>query len=229
MPNDGAIPVDGGLTEQHVIRLAVVDDHALFLGGLQHILKLAPIALDVRRFLSGLHLIADLDAGETFDVVVSDLSMRDINGLGLIRAIRSRGCAAPVIILTASEDSLSRANAERAGAFAFLHKSVDEKHLFAVISEAVDAGPLSTLAVQASQIDSHVDEDGTEFVVFPTLSPRQIDVLRMISEGATNLEIAETLAISANTVKTHVQAIFRELGVRTRTAAVQKARSLALI
>lgn len=229
MPSDGTAPIDAFAKARNTTRLAVVDDHALFLGGLQHILSLAPMAIEAQHFLSGLHLIAALDAGETFDVVLSDLSMKDINGLGLIRAIRSRGCPAPVIILTASEDTLSRANAERAGAFAFLHKSIHETDLFEVISKAAQAGPLSTQAVRASQIESHVDEDGTEFVVDPTLSPRQIDVLRMIADGATNLEIAETLSISANTVKTHIQAIFRELGVRTRTAAVQKARSLALI
>lgn len=214
--------------ESRPAHIAIVDDHALFLRGIEHLLAHYPGALEVLTFPSGLDLLDAVDNGLQFDLVITDLAMKTINGIALIHALRQRLISVPVIVLSASEDAVTRANAEQIGAFCFLHKSVDQALLFDTIAEALTTRPLAARAMRKAASGLGEDAEGMEQVLVPQLGAQQLRILAMLAGGARNAEIAEHLNISENTVKTHLKAIFRALGVNTRTAAVQRGRELVL-
>ena len=196
-------------------KIAIVDDHALFLDGLVGLLQGVDALTPIAPFTSGLDLLGALDAGARFELIVTDLTMRDLNGLALITAVRTKAPHVPVVVLSASEDAAMRANAQQVGAAAFLHKSVNKQDLVSALVGLLNQAP--------------PQRDHSDSVVQPQLGPRQRAVLSLLAQGATNREIADRLFISENTVKTHLKAIFRELDSHTRTAVVQRARELALV
>ena len=211
------------------LQIALVDDHALFLEGIRHLLTDNTTDLELHVYQSSLLLLEEIDQGKSFDVIVTDLAMKEINGIALIGALRARGVDVPVIVLSAAEDAITRANTDLVGAFRFVHKSAEKEVLFDAIYSAAKSGPLPAGAVRRASNRHLIDKDGVDHVIQPQLGARQLKILSLVSTGATNKAIGEQLSISENTVKTHVKAIFRELGVKSRTEAVQRARSLALI
>ncbi|MFY0681636.1 MAG: response regulator transcription factor [Thalassovita sp.] len=211
------------------LQIALVDDHALFLEGIRHLLTDNTTDLEPHVYQSSLLLLEEIDQGKSFDVIVTDLAMKEINGIALIGALRARGVDVPVIVLSAAEDAITRANTDLVGAFRFVHKSAEKEVLFDAIYSAAKSGPLPAGAVRRASNRHLIDKDGVDHVIQPQLGARQLKILSLVSTGATNKAIGEQLSISENTVKTHVKAIFRELGVKSRTEAVQRARSLALI
>ena len=211
------------------LQIALVDDHALFLEGIRHLLTDNTTDLELHVYQSSLLLLEEIDQGKSFDVIVTDLAMKEINGIALIGALCARGVDVSVIVLSAAEDAITRANTDLVGAFRFVHKSAEKEVLFDAIYSAAKSGPLPAGAVRRASNRHLIDKDGVDHVIQPQLGARQLKILSLVSTGATNKAIGEQLSISENTVKTHVKAIFRELGVKSRTEAVQRARSLALI
>lgn len=214
--------------QEQPVRVAVIDDHALFLQGLGYVFDHARLPLDVANFTTAVAFLEQIDAGHRWDVVITDLAMKQVNGLALISAMRARGIGTQVIVLSASEDAVTRSNSELAGAFCFVHKSCEPEVLIDRIEAAHLAGPLAARSIQNGTRRSVFQADGTDAIVQPKLGPQQQRILSMMAEGATNRDIANALSISENTVKTHAKAIFRELSVSSRAAAVQRARELAL-
>lgn len=215
--------------EDGAIRVAAVDDHTLFLAGLDHLLNRESQDMVCHCFDSGRSLLQALDAGADFDVVVTDLTMKELNGLALITAIRARGITAQCIILSASEDAISRESSARLGAFRFLHKSDDPEALKTAIREANAAMRPAPTALAAAEGLRVENPTGEEYAVVPMLGPRQLRVLELLAAGHSNKDISDALCISENTVKTHLKAIYRELGVKSRTAAATRGRELSLI
>ncbi len=211
------------------LRVAMIDDHQMFLVGIRHLLGGAETGFSVSCFGSGFDLLAAFDAGESFDVIVTDLTMKDLNGLALISSIRQRGIQTPAIVLSASEDAIARSHSELIGAFQFVHKSSDPEVLSDAILKAAEAGNLRAHELRRTASREIEDSNGEDQVVVPRLAPKQREILLLVAKGLTNQQIADTLCISENTVKSHAKVIFRELGVNTRTAAAQRARELALI
>ncbi|WP_299934116.1 response regulator transcription factor [uncultured Pelagimonas sp.] len=214
--------------ESRPIRLAIIDDHAIFLQGLFYVFERSPLDLDVRSFTTATDFLQETDNGQTWDVVITDLAMKPFNGIALIGALRARNIGVQVIVLSASEDAITRTNAQMVGAFRFVHKSCEEHVLLDAITAAFAEGPLPAKSIENGARRTMFQSDGTDTVVRPKLGPQQQRILSMMAEGSTNKDIARALTISENTVKTHAKTIFRELSVGTRAAAVQRARELAL-
>ena len=213
---------------EHPVCIAVVDDHSLFLQGITRLLEDFPRPVQAKAYHTGIELLSDLDNGQPFDLVIADLAMRPINGITLISALAERDLTAPVIIVSGAEDAITKANAQRLGAFDFLHKSANQDHLFATIQAALDAGPQARGRLRKTPERTHVDQEKGEFVLVPKLAPQQVRVLRLLADGLTNKEIGKSLSISENTVKTHMKNIFRELSVSSRTSAVRRGQDLGL-
>lgn len=211
-----------------LIRLAIIDDHLLFLQGISYVFDNCPLNLNVEKFTQATDFLQAVDQGSTYDVVITDLAMKQINGIALIGALRARSIGVQVIVLSASEDAMTRTNAEMIGAFCFVHKSDEEQVLLEAIQAAVQAGPLAGRLIQNGARRTMFAHDGTDTVVRPQLGPQQRRILSMMADGGTNKDIAKALSISENTVKTHAKIIYRELSVGSRAAAVQRARELAL-
>ncbi len=203
------------------IRVLVVDDHDLFRTGLASLLALQPDIEVVAQASSGrmgVRLAAELRP----DVVLMDLRMPDLLGIDATRAIVERHAATRVVALTVSADEPDVAASVLAGACGFLMKDAPiDDVVVAVRAAAQGAASFSPRATEI--VLRRLRRVLTEPVAGPPLvdelSPRELEVLRLLARGMENGEIAETLTISPRTVKNHVSSILAKLGLSSRVQA----------
>lgn len=206
-------------------RIALCDDQALVLRGLSSLLadlgfEIALESADAERLLAAL-------PQRPVDVIVSDIRMPGLGGLGLIRALRERGDATPVILLTTFDDPDLMIRAVDAGAQGFLLKDASPEDLRAAIRR-VAAGetllqPVSLGPVRAAW---SVDTDTVEGL---RLTERERSILRLVAGGYSNKEIGRSLHLSEGTVKNYISELLVKLDCRDRTHAVLKAITQRLL
>jgi DNA-binding NarL/FixJ family response regulator len=206
-------------------RIIVADDHPLFREALQQ--ALAPMMpgvcfAEAESFES---LQAAVSEHEDADLVLLDLEMPGAHGFSVLAWLRTQYPALPVVVVSATSDAGVMRRAVDFGASGFIPKSSPVE----IISEAIAAVlegeiwlPESALALDESAPSA--DEDLAYRVA--TLTPQQFRVLYMLADGLLNKQIAAELQVSEATIKAHVTAIFRKLGVRSRTQAAVAARRL---
>ena len=209
------------------VKIAIVDDHPLFLEGLTAMVSQIGGPFDAASFASGTALLEALENGANPAVLISDLSMKPLNGLALLAALRSKGYNQPFILVSGVEEALSAADLAACGAFAFLPKSADLETFQEVIFSALNTNSTPGTSPRPHQRSRGQDNgDGFEMV---NLTPRQVEIVEIIASGGSNRDVASQLNISENTVKTHLRQVFQILGVKRRTGCVGRARSLGLI
>jgi DNA-binding NarL/FixJ family response regulator len=193
-----------------VIRVLTVDDHPLLREGIA-------VLIDTQ---DDMQLIGEASNGrealEQFrnhrpDITLMDLQMPEVSGIDAISAIRGEFPDARIIVLTTHAGDFQVSRALKAGARAYLLKGLVRGELLETI-RAVHAGQKRLSAEIAVEIAEHSTDD--------VLTPREIDVLRLIAKGNANKEIARGLSLSEETVKVHVKNILAKLGVNDRTHAV---------
>ncbi len=199
-------------------RIIVADDHPLFRGALRQALgSLLPGSEVIEA--GGLDdLTAALEREQDIDLILLDLTMPGVQGFSGLIYLRAQHPDIPVIIVSAHEDPMVIRRALDFGASGFIPKSLNSDHIGEAI-EMVLAGNTWT----PPDIDLSVAEDKetAELVRrLATLTPQQVRVLMMLSEGLLNKQIAYELGVSEATVKAHVSAILQKLGVDSRTQAV---------
>ena len=198
-----------------MIRVLLVDDHPVVRSGLAALLASAEGIEVVGAAGSGEEAL-ELASSAAPDVVLCDLRLGDgIDGVGVTAALRERGTA--VLILTTYDNDSDIARAVLAGAAGYLLKDAEPDDIVAGIVAAAE-GRL----VLSRELEGRVVERMSAGV--PTLSARELDVLRLVAEGLTNREIAKRLFITEGTVKTHLVHAFGKLGAESRTGAVAAAR-----
>jgi DNA-binding NarL/FixJ family response regulator len=206
-------------------RIALADDQAIVRAGLRALLEAQGIGVAIEAG-DGHELLA-LMATTAVDVVVCDIRMPGLDGLQVLEALRARGVAAPVLLLTTFDepDLLPRATA--AGARGFLLKDASPEDLRdAIVRIAAGAcllQPVSTDPVRARYQYHESDAPTAAF------SEREIAILRLLAGGYSNREIGRSLFLAEGTVKNHVSTILGKLGTRDRTRAVLKAITLRVI
>lgn len=208
------------------IRVALADDQALVRSGLTALLAGFPNLELVAQAGDG-HALLDALAATPADVILSDIRMPGLDGFGLVRALRARGDATPVVLLTTFDDEGLPLAAAEAGAQGFLLKDASPEDL----AEAIDRvargetllAPVPTDPVRAR----YAYRDQSEPT--DTFSEREVAILRLIAGGYSNREIAKAVFLSEGTVKNYVSEILDKLGTRDRTRAVLKAITLRII
>lgn len=201
------------------IRVMLVDDHRIMLEGLAMLLSGSGDIDVVAQAGDGETALAMFDELRP-DVCIVDLRMRPMNGVELTEAIRRRRPDARVILLTTYDTDEEIFQGFRAGIATYLLKDIDSSRLLETI-RSVHAGERIINQRIAVKLAEHVAADA--------LTPRQEEVLRLLAEGKSNLEIADTIFISEGTVKAHVRAILRKLGARDRTQAIMIAMKRGLV
>ena len=193
-----------------MIRVLCVDDHPLLREGIA--------ALIANQ--TDMELVAQAENGrqalEQFreylpDITLMDLQMPEMGGIDAINAIRSEFPEARIVVLTTYAGDVQVSRALKAGARAYLLKGMLRKELLETI-RAVHAGQKRVSPEVAAEIATHSIDDG--------LTPREIDVLRLVAEGNANKQVAAKLSLTEETVKSHIRSILAKLGANDRTHAV---------
>lgn len=199
------------------IRLLLVDDHPVFRAGLMSLLKLESDVVVVGQAGSGAAALRMWGHCRP-DVCLLDLSMPDVDGIATLRRILASQPGARVLILTSSESTTDADRALAAGACGFVVKNSEPDAILAAI-RAIHRGAhgirrgLPAAAAARNEI----------------LSPREMEVLRLLRDGCDTTAIAEQLGITNRTVKFHVAAIREKLGADDRAGAIVKAFDLGLL
>ncbi len=202
------------------MHILLVDDHALFRGGLR--LLLASLRPEV-RFLEAASVeeaLAQVREHQDVRVCLLDLDLKQDHGLPAIGRIRSCAPNAAIVIVSAAEDPITVRACIDAGAMSYITKSASPEVLTLALRRVLDGEVFLPPSLQA-------EADGSASPV-STLSRRQQDVLAGLNRGLSTKLIARELAISEHTVKEYLSEIFRLLEVHNRTEAVIKASLLRL-
>jgi DNA-binding NarL/FixJ family response regulator len=197
-------------------RIIIVDDHPLFRSALRQTLSGgdASIAVEEAGDLSG--LTAALEADRECDLVLLDLNMPGVRGFSGLLLLRAQYPEVPVMIISAVDDSSVVRRAFELGASGYLHKSVAPPEIRRAIETVLQGEVFVPDGVDLSARD----DQSALLRRLATLTPQQIRVLMMLSDGLMNKQIAYELSISEATVKAHVSAILQKLDVDSRTQAV---------
>lgn len=192
------------------IRILTVDDHALLREGIASLVDAEPDMKLVAEASSGQEAIEKFRLHRP-DVTIMDLQMPDLDGVEAIRRILGEFPGARLIVLTTYTGDAKVLRALRAGAQAYILKGHVHRELMDAI-RAVNAGQKRIPAEVAKELADHATDD--------ELTPREIDVLRLIASGNANKQIADQLSIGEGTVKSHVANILSKLGANDRAHAV---------
>ena len=205
-----------------MIRLVIADDHPVVRAGLRALLDGA-VDIDVVGEAATPDEAAALVASLDPDLVLMDLQFgQDRTGADATRQIRSTDAAPYVLVLTNYDSDGDILGAVEAGASGYLLKDTPPDELLAAVRAAA-AGESALAPAVASRLMARMRAPRV------SLSAREIEVLRLVAEGASNVDVAARLHITDATVKSHLVHVVSKLGVGSRTAAVSEARALGIL
>jgi len=206
-----------------VVRVLIVDDHALFRRGLMLVLESEP----------GIEVVGEAEDGddavakaESFapDVVLMDVRMPRLSGIEATRALAASLPTTKIIMLTVSDEEEDLYEAIKAGAAGYLLKEISIEEVADAVRAVVQGQTLISPSMASKLITefqnlSKLTADRSQ-VPAPKLTDRELEVLRLVAQGKTNREVADELYIAENTVKNHVRNILEKLHLHSRMEAV---------
>ena len=210
------------------IRIVVADDHPIVRAGIIGLLEAEAGLEVVGEAADGAEAVA-VAASERPDLVLMDLRMPHLDGAAATAGILAEVPGTRVLVLTTYETDDHILAAIEAGASGYLLKAAPQAEIVAGI-RAVAAGETVLAPSIAAKLVSRVRADAASVASpSPSLSPRELEVLRLVADGRSNPEIARVLFIGEATVKTHLLHVFEKLEVNDRTRAVTRAMELGII
>jgi two-component system, NarL family, nitrate/nitrite response regulator NarL len=211
------------------MKIIIIDDHPVLRGGLSALLQQIEkdvVVLQAGSAEEGLALVAQ---HPDLDIVILDIAMPGMDGLHAIAEFGRLRPELPVIVLSSSESPKDVRQALAQGALGYIPKSTNQHTLLAAVRIVINGDlyvpPLILDDADTARLTQFRSREGTGR---PVLTDRQIAVLRSVSEGRSNKEIAFELGLSEKTVKAHVTAIFKILNVINRTQAAKAGRESGL-
>lgn len=199
-------------------RILIADDHPLVRGALRE--AVAGAVVDARIGEAGdlQALSAELDKDSDVDLVLLDLAMPGVRGFSGLMYLRAQHPAVPVVVVSGNEDRDVIRRCIDFGASGFIPKTVNVETMRTAIRAVLEGGAWTPPDVDLTR---PADKETADIVRrLAALTPQQVRVLMMLSEGLLNKQIAYELSVSEATVKAHVSAILQKLGVESRTQAV---------
>ena len=208
-----------------MIRVCVVDDQALVRQGLVSLLGLAPDLSVVGEAADGREAL-DVIQTTRPDVVVLDVRLPTLSGVEVVQHLAAQGTLPPTLLLTTFDDDEALIRGIVAGARGFLLKDVTLDQLADAIRTLAAGGSMIHPAATARLSRGRPLTGAADDWKPDALSPRELEVLRLLAAGLSNREIGQLLHMVEGTVKNHVSTILSKLGVRDRTRAVLKSLEL---
>jgi DNA-binding NarL/FixJ family response regulator len=199
-------------------QFVIADDHPLFRGAMRQTIESLFEGVVIAEAGSLDEVTAVLDRPDDVDLVLLDLNMPGVRGFSGLMFLRAQHPTVPVVVVSATEDAATVRRCMEFGAAGFVSKSLGPLHIREALSTVIAGGVWTPPGV-----DLHTaGHDDVSALVkrLATLTPQQVRVLMMLSEGLLNKQIAYELDVSEATVKAHVSAILQKLDVDSRTQAV---------
>lgn len=210
------------------MRILVVDDQPIILNSLVLLLSGIGGVEVVGKYTSAKQVLAALDLDPDIDLVLSDLQMKPVDGIELTLRIRERFGKVKVCLLTVADESESIKKAILAGANGYVLKSAEQSELEAALINIVAGNRFYSQEVLTILAKSD-KEPGSAIPEHLSITPREMEVLRLIAEEFSGTEIAEKLCISPTTVETHRKHLMRKFGVKTTVGLVKDAIKYHLV
>lgn len=199
------------------IRVMLADDHQVVREGLRLFLSEAPDGFEVVAEAANGREAVTLAEEVRPDVILMDLAMPELDGIGTLKALKARGVPSRVLILTTFIDEGRVKEAVEAGAVGYLLKDVERHDLLVAIRNAHEGRPTLHPAAQ-EQLMRQLNAPPVR-TPLDSLTDRERDVLRLLAAGSSNKAIARNLNLSLGTVKGYVSTVLEKLGVSSRTQA----------
>ena len=213
------------------ISILIVDDHPMVREGLRSMPQ-APDIKVVGEASSGAEALRQVQQLQP-DVVLMDIRMPDMDGIAALQAIKEERLRSQVIMVTTYPNTTYLLRSLAAGASGFILKDISRQKLLETVHDVasgvsrVDRQFLQRVLQDLSQPESGLTQREADLV--EPLTPREMDVLRLLVEGLTNQAIAHALGLKAGTVKSYVQTILEKLDATDRTQAAVKAIRMGLV
>ncbi|MEH6625183.1 MAG: response regulator transcription factor [Motiliproteus sp.] len=208
-------------------KIIIADDHPLFRAALKQAVTQAVPDVEVIEYDSLTALQETVSNHKDADLVLLDLHMPGTNGFTGLVYLRGQNPSMPVVVVSGSEEPRVMKRAIEYGASGFIPKSAPLDVISAAIISVLE-GEVWLPQEVADSGDDVTDEDAEFAAKVASLTPQQFRVLMMLTEGLLNKQIAYELSVSEATIKAHVTAILRKLGVHSRTQAVIEASRLGV-
>ena len=205
------------------MRVLLIDDHALVRKGIEELLQSrgVQVVASVSSGKEGVRRACELSS----DIILLDIKMPGMNGIETLKQLRASGVSTPVVMLTMSREDEDLGAALRAGAQGYLLKDIEPEELVpaleaALLGDNVVAREMVGALAQLVRSDAGTDRKAqSPAKPFAELTPREMEILECLAGGYSNKMIARALDIADGTVKLHVKAILRKLGMRSRVEA----------
>ncbi|MBD8514705.1 response regulator transcription factor [Photobacterium sp. WH77] len=197
--------------------IVIADDHPLFRNALFQSVHMAVSKANLLEADSLDTLLQLLDKEPDVDLLLLDLKMPGANGMSGLIQLRAQHPELPVVVVSANEEASVIRQVRHHGAFGFIPKSSDMRELISALNQVLDGEPYFPPGIGEDEDNPELDALAARIA---TLTPQQYKVLCMLSDGLLNKQIAYELNVSEATIKAHMTAIFRKLGVKNRTQAV---------
>lgn len=213
-----------------MIHVVLVEDQTLVRMGIRSLLELSDDIRVAGEAGDGRTAIEVITACKP-DVVLLDMRMPELDGLGVLRELTAAGALPPTLILTTFDDDELVFEGVRAGAKGFLLKDVSLERLTDAIRQLAAGGSYLQPAITERVVRLLSQPQKKQEPIAPAdrLTERELEVLRLMAGGYSNREIAGTLGISEGTIKNHISNVLSKMGVRDRTRAVLRGLEIGLL
>jgi DNA-binding NarL/FixJ family response regulator len=213
------------MVDQQGSTILIADDHPLFRGALRQALTSALPATELMEAGSFDEVTQRLSAGADVDLILLDLTMPGVQGFSGLLFLRADYPQVPVMVVSANDDPGVVKRCLDFGAMGFMPKTLDAAEMGKAVAAVLNG---DVWVPPGMDFSGGQDSENAEMIKrLMTLTPQQVRVLMMLSEGLLNKQIAYELSVSEATVKAHVSAILQKLGVDSRTQAVILASKIA--
>lgn len=210
----------------NVLRVILAEDHQIVRDGVRLLLENVASIQVVAEATNGIEVLEMLDAGLQAEVVLADINMPGMDGISLIKALKSRNSAIKVVVLSMLDQQKYVAEAFSKGASGYLLKNVGPDELVFAIHQASIGQRYLCSGLSLRYMEEVIQRAGNSLLPLDLqieLSSRETEVLNLIAEGLTNSEISDKLFISRRTVEGHRRSLIEKTGARNTAALIRYA------